>query len=723
MTILRIAFPRLTKVPVAAANLGLSLDSELEAVDPSGLQVLIPLLVQHIEANEHQRLGSLVVDLSTRGEAAVAPFLHQSRARSALARAGVIRWRDLAELSPADLRRIPGVGERTVRDILRCCVERTFGGASFFYGSQHDWRLASREATETAVEALQLFGGWAARERQMSQLKELLQLTVPIETLPSDLRDLWDDFSRINPRSLAGEGLAGTLLEELIGELLGGLDDPERMIYEQRVLRVAVDQTPTLEELGQTLGVTRERVRQVQANAEDAIQSLLASQRFRPLLWRAADLRTSLGAAAPLGGDESAAVLDRVLRGVSPDCRLMTQGVLLHLAGPYRSRDGWLELSVAPDLAATELVGIADTYGLLPLAAAYNWLSAEGVLPAFHDAWLERSGRFRRIGSTLVVWSGSVIDKSVAILALRGKPADAETLVAEIGEGHSPRTAQNGFLADARLVRVGRSEWGLRSWNLEEYTGITDEIVQRIQAAGGRVRLDDVVDEIVRQFGVKRTSVRVYAEAPMFVVEDGWVRLRGDDEPFELEEHIASCKGVYQPSHDRLSITVLVDRETLRGSGRVFPAGAAAILNVAPGRPRMFFWDGGEIGVTWPASAAFGPSLGSTRALALSVGAQEGDHLRLDFSLSSGRVTCERIPPAVCEFPLAESLKLLTGVDCEGDPVGKIALALQTPISEVRRRLIERGDSLVAELLPVAPLDAGLESALSDLALLLERQA
>lgn len=722
MTILRIAFPRLTRVPRAAANLGLSLDSELDAVEPSGLQILIPLLVQHLEANEHQRLGSLVADLSTHGDVAVAPFLHQSRARSALARAGVIRWHDLAELSPGDLRRIPGVGERTVRDILRCCVERTLGGTSFYHGSQHDLRQASREATDTAVEALQLLCGWAARERQMSQLKELLQLTVPIEVLPSDLRDLWDDFSRINPRSLAGEGLIGTPLEELIGELLGGLDDAERMVYEQRVLRVSVDHAPTLEELGQALGVTRERVRQVQANANDAVQSLLTSQRFRPLLWRAADLRSSLGTAAPLDGEESAAVLDRCLRGVSPDCRLLAQGVLLHLSGPYRCRDGWLELSVAPDLAAAALVGIADTYGLLSLMAAYNWLTAEGVRPAFHDAWLERSGRFRRIGTTLVVWSGSVVDKSVAILALRGKPADAETLVAEIGEGHSPRTAQNGFLADARLVRVGRSEWGLRSWNLEEYTGITDEIAQRIQAAGERARLDDVVDEIVRQFDVKRTSVRVYAEAPMFVVEDGWVRLRGDDEPFEFEEPIASCKGVYHPSHDRLSVTTLVDRETLRGSGRVFPAGAATILNVAPGQSRTFVWDGGEIGVTWPASAAFGPSLGSSRALALSVGAQEGDQLRLDFNLTSGRVSCERIPPAVNELPLVEALKLLSGVDCGGDPVSKIALALHTSISEVRRRLIERGDSLVAELLPIAALDDDLESALSELAQLLERQ-
>lgn len=282
MTIFRLAFPRLNSVPRVVADLGLSLDSELDAVEPSGLQVLIPVLVQHLEANEHQRLGNMVVDLTIRGDVLVMPFVHQSRSRSALARAGVTRWCDLAELSPNDLRRIPGVGARTVRDILRCCVERAIGVASH-YRDRHDSRPTSRfEATETAVEALQLLGAWAAREPQMLQFKELLQLSVPIDTLPPDLRDLWNDFSQLDPRSLAGEGLAGTSLEELIGELLGGLDDAERMVYEQRVLRILVDRTPTLEELGLSLGVTRERVRQVQVNAEDAIQSVLASQRFRP---------------------------------------------------------------------------------------------------------------------------------------------------------------------------------------------------------------------------------------------------------------------------------------------------------------------------------------------------------------------------------------------------------------------------------------------------------
>jgi len=715
MTVLRDAFPRLGRVLQPLAALGLSIDSELDALEPQALPVLIAALVRHLEANEHQKLATLVTDLSIRGNAPVAPSLRQSRSRNSLARAGVVTWSDLGQLSPAGLRRISGVGTRTVQDILHCCVERALRGPAVC----QTYPSYRADFLDTAIEALQLLAAWAAREPKMAHLGDLWQLTSGVGALPSDLQDLWSDFIHLDPRDVAGEALAGTSLEDLIDELLGGLDNAERTVYEQRVL---IDRPRTLEEVGQALGVTRERARQIQVSAQDAIESLLASQRFRPLLWRAAELRSLLGSAAERESETTVAAFRRCIRDVSSDVRSVVQGVLLHLAGPYRSRDGWLELADAPELAAVALAAKADENGLLPLAAAHEWLSAEGVHPAFHDAWLERSGRFRRFGSTLVLWSGSIADKSVAILALRGKPANAETLVGEVGEGHSPRTAQNGFLADDRLVRVGRSDWGLRSWNLEEYTGITDEIAQRIHAAGGRARLDDMSEELVRQFGVKRGSVRVYAEAPMFVLEGGWVRFRGDEEPFETGDHVASCRGAYSPAADLVSISILVDSETLRGSGRVFSAGVAAALGVAPGQPRTFIWDAGELTVTWPKSAAFGPSLGSARGLALSVGAGEGDYVRLDFNLTTGRVACVRIPPTVSELPLDRALQLLTGVDGGADPVGNIALALHTSASDVRRRLIERGDALVAALLPPAALDPGLESALSELAELLEKQ-
>jgi hypothetical protein len=75
------------------------------------------------------------------------------------------------------------------------------------------------------------------------------------------------------------------------------------------------------------------------------------------------------------------------------------------------------------------------------------------------------------------------------------------------------------------VVRVSRREWGLVEWGLEEYSGIAEEIAQRIGREGGRALLTDVVAEVAR-FGVRESSVRMYAEAPMFVIEGDWIRTK-----------------------------------------------------------------------------------------------------------------------------------------------------------------------------------------------------
>ena len=167
---------------------------------------------------------------------------------------------------------------------------------------------------------------------------------------------------------------------------------------------------------------------------------------------------------------------------------------------------------------------MADEFGQLSLAEACEWLRGYGVRAEFHDAWLVQSGRFRRDGDRLMVWSGHVVDKCVALLASRNEPADAETLVALIGEGHNAKGVRGRLFEDKRLMRVNRTEWALAAWGLEEYTGITDEIAQRIDEAGGQIELNAVVKEIVRQFGVQENSVFAYAAAPMFVVEGDHIR-------------------------------------------------------------------------------------------------------------------------------------------------------------------------------------------------------
>lgn len=719
ITTLREAFPRLNRVPPEVSNLGLSLDSHIDAMDELALERLLPAIVQHLGANDQTKLASMVTVLGMLGDIPLKPSIHQSHLRKALARAGIYTWRDLGELSPADLRRLPGIGSRKANDILRCCVTQSILSRSERQKYIDAGLYKQQEDLEEAVENLRILAAWAVRERKVAHAADLWHLAPGIGMTP-DLQELWNNFASLRLAVIADAALTEVHLEQLVGELLESLDDTERAVYERRVLS---NSPRTLEEVGQELGFTRERARQLQVGAEECIQSLLTSRRFLPLWWRARELRSVLGRAAPRECQSTSEILARCLRDVRSDACPVVESLLLRLAGPYRYREGWLELADLPDLPATSLASLADPNGTLPLAAAYEWLAKQGVQPLFHDAWLEQAGKFRRFGSTLVRWSGSLIDKSVAILALRGQPTDAETLVAEVGEGHSVRTALNGFFGDDRLIRVSRTHWALKSWGLEEYTGIVQEIAQRINEGGGRILLTDLVEELVRQFGVKEGSVKTYAEAPMFVLEDGWIRLRDDAEPFTLPLEIAPCKGVYQPSPELISISIPVDNEILRGSGRSFPAPVAAAIGVYPGLTSVFAWEGGDLVVTWPKTSAFGPYLGSIRGLVLAVGAQEGDVVRLDFNLHLRQVACELIPRSLEGIPHTEALRLLTGMDGGTDAAERLAVALGVALADVRRQLIERGDSAVAELLPPPVLDEALEAALSELADLLEKAA
>jgi hypothetical protein len=150
---------------------------------------------------------------------------------------------------------------------------------------------------------------------------------------------------------------------------------------------------------------------------------------------------------------------------------------------------------------------------------------------------------------------------------------------------------------------------------------------------------------------------------PRFVLEDGWVRLRPADEPYVVTASVAATRGVYVTGPDRMSMRVPVDAEVLRGSGRSCPQVVAAALGVTPDERRSLSSSCGPLLITWPVGAAFGPALGSVRELAGSVGAQEGDLLRLDLDIAGGTVSAHRVPQDTSHVPALERLSLHTGLE------------------------------------------------------------
>ena len=231
---------------------------------------------------------------------------------------------------------------------------------------------------------------------------------------------------------------------------------------------------------------------------------------------------------------------------------------------------------------------------------------------------------------------------------MHGRPADVQAMLELAGESHNARGVGQRFFEDPRLVRVNRRDWALLEWGLEEYTSLADEIKQRIEANGGQVPLAPLVKELSQQFDVSPTSVRVFATAPMFVLERGNVRLREAHETYPVSDDLSSVTSARRTDNDRIEYTIEVNSETLRGSGRIMPTALAGALGVVPGQPRAFAYratDGRphKLNVTWVMTSATGPTIGSTRELAAVAGAVIGDQLRLEFDLKQGSVRPERL--------------------------------------------------------------------------------
>ena len=87
-----------------------------------------------------------------------------------------------------------------------------------------------------------------------------------------------------------------------------------------------------------------------------------------------------------------------------------------------------------------------------------------------------------------------------------------------------------------RQIADERRELEIRShtsWGLPEYSGIASTIGQVLEHDGQPMRIDDVVDRMRSEFGIAEGSARAYCDAAMFVVEDGWIRLRQSEEPYQ----------------------------------------------------------------------------------------------------------------------------------------------------------------------------------------------
>jgi hypothetical protein len=500
-----------------------------------------------------------------------------------------------------------------------------------------------------------------------------------VSRLPRDVDIAWQSIAQ-RPLSLnpAPQPL------EVLKDWIDHLPERERGVLEGRIVRLT---ERTLQDIADDYDVTRERIRQIQVRLEKDLNGLLSNEDWRAVGWAVQSLQKGLGALAPL--DE--------VTDLSPDAPMAREfRVLLWFAGydwdwNGRSlhRRGFAQPRVSDLL--TEEDGLRIDKG-----HAVGILEERGVLGRHMDFAIDRIKGVRRIDDALVLWPNNIADRGAAILAVNGHPMTVEELADAVPGDFNRRGFRDRVFNHPLVMRTGKNEVGLRSWGLEEYSGIVNAMMRLLEEEGPTT-LTEMQARLAGRFNISPASVSMYAAAPVFLLERGHIRLREEIHTYQPRNQPWNVPGLYLSSRGLVIWHVEVDHDLLRGSGRSIPNELGLACGLTLNSSVDFTGPAGPIRMRWPDTSHVGATIGSLRAVADALSAEEGSRLRLVFDIRRHALTAEMLPRSGLGG-IEPSLEVLTGLppeDCES--LERLSDVLGTSPADVLRHLRHRGDQDVAD--------------------------
>lgn len=617
-----------------------------------------------------------------------------SRARTAFQRIGAGTVGDLAGLSIQQLFAVRGTGLGTVEEITAALI-----GAAII--RQPELSRTRPDAGDAAAPEAQ------ADTRPPGQLQLLDDLThvatwrhirghgdaplfdlviedgAPEEIQAAALRINSLTAADVAPRSSTADPVAE------FTATASRLDDRQRTIIRERLL--AADPL-TLNDLGERLGITRERARQLEKPVKEflvdtfhfgtAIGNLLAS------------LRVEIQPVASLG---RLVELHPELAHVVPGFDVPLWLVLDRLDDYFEVTGGWAaapHVDAAWEVTRTLLQDFADEHGVVDILA----VTASTAMPESELVeWLQRGGYIVHEGRVLTR-TRSAADQAAGLLAIAGQPLTVDAILSRMKGDRSGRGLTNALSGDERFIRTDRSTWGLRGWEVPEYTPIREQIAQELSIRD-RVRIEDLVELVTGRFNVSPASVHTYASSGDFEVVDGYIQRRTAALPARKEP--ADTRRLFQHG-GTWRFRVVLTRDHLRGSGFAVPAGVAALVGCKRGDVVQLQSRLGPQTIRWTGPQ---PGSGTIRRFLEGTAATEGQYMFLEF-LAGGRFDVSlNVETHHPDDPLRQALMLIGATTDDGTDAAPsvLAQAVCLPADAEPQHILaayrRRGDDDVADIL------------------------
>jgi hypothetical protein len=350
----------------------------------------------------------------------------------------------------------------------------------------------------------------------------------------------------------------------------------------------------------------------------------------------------------------------------------------------------------------------ASTVPLLPESpivdrvALCDVLEAGGVHAELVDWLIDSIPGIARVDDEVVLWPGNIVEKSYAVLSVRGVPMTPDALAEAIGGGVSVRGLRARLYEDDRIARVSAREVGLAAWGGEEYTSVPGLMTTYLEEYGAS-SITDLQDNLEERFGASRASVSMVRAAPVFANEGPQIWLRGPDEPFVPRNTPHVIPGHYR-SADQLFWRLKADRELMRGSGRSAPPEIATFVGLQPGAHTKLRADPRDVHFAWLMTSHVGPQLGSLKQLADSLGVIEGDEVFLVLVRSTHSASLRPVFSSRLSSDASEAVAQLTGLPAHACSTrDALAASVGVAIDELVATLRARGDETVADLVARLP--------------------
>lgn len=289
----------------------------------------------------------------------------------------------------------------------------------------------------------------------------------------------------------------------------------------------------TLEEIGKSYGITRERVRQILSGAFSSVKQKREDARFREVASRIEEaLRERSGILtvadlfSTLAGDSreergSLSFFLECLRSVKEEKETSRRERVFAVAGfPFEEWDAVHAVAEAALVGADhaqdedELFARAKKSGLtVDRKTFFDYLAVSSTI---------RKNAFGRWGSadSSEVKPRGTREKAYLILKMNGSPLHFKEIARRIdesglqkrGRATHPQTVHNELIKDKKFVLIGRGLYALSEWG---YTrGTVREVLQDIlKKSAAPMRRDDILAEVFRIRQVKRSTVIINLNA------------------------------------------------------------------------------------------------------------------------------------------------------------------------------------------------------------------